>query len=69
MPMYNLLDYSGTHTMTSESFWNFYIDEINDDENDNHDNGNKINKKKTTASKSFKYKIKIAIFEELPNCH
>ena len=32
---------------------------INDDENQNDDNGNKINNSKTTANKSFKYKAKI----------
>ena len=38
MPMYNLLDYSGNYTMTSESLWSYYRDEINDDENENDDN-------------------------------
>ena len=45
--------------MTSGRLWNYYRDEINDDENENDDNGNKINNIKTTASKSFKYKTKI----------
>ena len=45
--------------MTSGSLWNYYRDEINDAENENDDNRNKINNNKTTASKSFKYKTKI----------
>ena len=55
MPMPNLLDYSDIYSMTLGSLWNYYIDEINDDENENDDNGNKINNNKTTASKSFRY--------------
>ena len=45
--------------MTTGRLWNYYRDEINDDENENDDNGNKINNNKTTASRSFKYKTKI----------
>ena len=59
MPMYNLLEYSGNCSMTSGSLWNYYRDEINDDENENDDNGNKINNSKATTSQSFKYKTKI----------
>ena len=59
MSMYKLLEYSDNYSMTSESLWNYYRDEINDDENENDDNGNKINNNKTTASKSFHYKTKI----------
>ena len=60
MPMYNLLEYSNNYSMTSESLWNYYRDEINDDENQNdNDNGNKINNNKTKTSKSFKYKTKL----------
>ena len=43
MPMYNLLDYSDNYSMTSQSLWNYYIDEISDDENENDNNRNKIN--------------------------
>ena len=43
MPMYNLLEYRDNYSMTSGSFWNYYRDEINDDENENGDNDNKIN--------------------------
>ena len=55
MSMPNLLDYSDIYSMTLGSLWNYYIDEINDDANENDDNGNKINNNKTTASKSFRY--------------
>ena len=59
MRMFNLLDYSGNYSMTSESLWNCYRDKINDNENDNDDNDNNINNNKTTTSNSFKYKTKI----------
>ena len=55
MPMYNLLDHSDNYSITSGILWNYYRDEINDDENEIDNNGNN----KTTASKSFKYKAKI----------
>ena len=58
MPMYNFLEYSGNYFMTSGSLWNYYRDEINDDENEN-DNSNRLNNDKTITSKSFKYKTKI----------
>ena len=45
MPMYNLLEYSANYSLTSGSLWNYYRDEINDDENENNDDGNKINNK------------------------
>ena len=45
--MYNLLEYSQYYSMTSESLWNFYRDEI-DDPDDNVSDG-----------KSFEYKTKI----------
>ena len=47
MPMYNLLENSNNYLITSESFWNYYRDEvynINDNSSD---------------AKSFKYKTKI----------
>ena len=49
--------------MTSGSFWNYYRDEINDDENENVNNNNRINK--TVTSKSSEYKTKIV--ESMPN--
>ena len=44
-PMYNLLEYSGNHSMTSGSLRNYYRDEINYDanENDNDNNNNNNN--------------------------
>ena len=58
MPVHNLLKYSDNYSMISESLWNYYRDEINDDaiENDNADNN--INKSKTITSKAFEYKTK-----------
>ena len=45
--------------MTSGSLWNYYRDEVNDDENENDDNANKINNNTTITSKSFEYKTKL----------
>ena len=45
MPMYNFLEYSVNYSITSGRLRNFYVDEI-DDFNDN-----------TSEDKSFKYKI------------
>ena len=33
--LYNLLEYSGNHSMTSGGLWNYHRDEINDDANKN----------------------------------
>ena len=44
--------------MTSESLWNYYRYEINDDGNENDDNGNNINYNNIITSKSFEYKKK-----------
>ena len=54
--MYNLLEYSDNYSMTLASLWNYYRDEVNDDENEI-ENNFRINNK-TTTSKSFKYKTK-----------
>ena len=35
MSMYNLLEYSGNYSMTSESLWNYFRDEVNDNANEN----------------------------------
>ena len=59
MSMYNLLEYNDNYSMTSGSYWNYYRDKINDDENENDANDNRMNKSKTTASKSFENKTKI----------
>ena len=48
IPMYRLLKYSQNYSMTSESLWNYYRDEI-----DNINDNGWIN------NKSFKYKIKV----------
>ena len=45
--------------MTSGSLWNYYRDEINDEENGNNVNNNGINNDKTITSKSFECKTKI----------
>ena len=59
MPMYNLLEYSDNYSITSGNFRNYYRDEINDDENEIDDNGNKIKNNKTTTCKFFKYMTKL----------
>ena len=59
MSMYNLLEYNDNYFMTSGSYWNYYRDKINDDENENDANDNRMNKNKTTTSKSFENKTKI----------
>ena len=54
MPMYNLLEYSKNYRKTIGSLYNFYRDELSDD-NDNDNFGNI----KVVNSKAFKYKNKI----------
>ena len=51
MPIHNLLEYSDNYSLTSESLWNYYRDEINDDANKNVNH--RINDNKTIRSKSF----------------
>ena len=46
MPMYNLLEYNHSYSVTSGKLWNYYRDEINVKDNASDD-------------KSFKYKTKI----------
>ena len=58
MPRYNLLAYCENYSMKLGSFWNYYRDEINDDENEN-DNNNGINNNKTITSQSFEYKTQL----------
>ena len=54
MPMYNLLEYSKNYRKTIGSLYNYYRDELSDDnDNDNFDNIKVVN------SKAFKYKNKI----------
>ena len=57
--MYNFLEYSENYSMTSGSFWNYYRDEINNDENKANRFKNRLNNKKTIRSKSFEYKTKL----------
>ena len=59
MAMYNPLEYSDNYSMTSGGLWNYYKDEINDDEKENDANENMVNSNKTTTIKSFKYMTKI----------
>ena len=54
MPMYNLLEYSKNYRKTIGSLYNYYKDELSDD-NDNDNFGNI----KVVISKAFKYKNKI----------
>ena len=53
MPMYNLLEYSQNYRKTIGSLYNYYREELTDDENDNFANIDVIN------SNAFKYKNKI----------
>ena len=57
MPMYHLLEYNDSYTMTSGILWNYYIDEINDDANENVNN--RINNNKAITGKSLKCNIKL----------
>ena len=53
MPMYNLLEYSKNYRKTIGSLYNYYRDELTNDNNNNFANRNVVN------SESFKYKNKI----------
>ena len=53
MPMYNLLEYSKNYRKTIGSLYNYYRDELANDNNDNFANRNVVN------SSPFKYKYKI----------
>ena len=59
MPMCNLLEYSDNYYMTSGKLWNYYRDDVNDDENENNDSSNYGIDNNITTSKSFYYKTKI----------
>ena len=54
--MYNLLEHTDNDSVTSGSLWNYYKDEINNDENENDNNNNRLNKKQNNTSKSFRYR-------------
>ena len=45
--------------MASGCLWNYYRGEVDDDANENDAANNRINKNKTTTSKSFEYKTKL----------
>ena len=45
--------------MASRRLWNYYRGEVDDDANENDAANNRINKNKTTTSKSFEYKTKL----------
>ena len=53
MPVYNLLEYSKNYRKTIGSLYNYYRDELTNDDNDNFANINVVN------SEAFKYKNKI----------
>ena len=53
MPMYNLLESSKNYRKTIGSLYNYYRDELTNDDNDNFNNRNLVN------SEAFKYKNKI----------
>ena len=58
MLIYNLLEYSGSYSMTSGSLWNFYRNKINDSAMENNDYGNKTNNNKTVTFKSLNIRQK-----------
>ena len=45
--------------MSSGSLWNFYRNEINDDDNEKDNANNKINNNKLITSEYFEYKTKL----------
>ena len=57
MPIYNLVEYSNTYSMTAGSLWDYYGDEVNDSVIENNDDCNKMNNKIIT-SKYFEFKTK-----------
>ena len=59
IPMYNLLEYCDNYSLKSESLWNYYKNEMNDDGAEVNDANFKINNGKVTKSRSFEYKTQI----------
>ena len=43
MMMYRLLEYSEIYLITSGSLWNYYVDEMHDDANENNVDNYRIN--------------------------
>ena len=60
MPMYNLLKYSDSYSVTLKSLWNCYRDKISDSAVESNENSNKKNNNKKLTSKSIDYKTKKA---------
>ena len=56
--IYNLLEYSDNYFMTSESLWNYYRNEVNDDANYVVAN-RRLSNNNRLSSNSFEYKAKI----------
>ena len=52
-PMYNLLEYSDSYSMTSGSLWNYHTDEVNDVANENNCDNYSRSNNNTTTGKSF----------------
>ena len=59
MAKYNLLEYSESYSIKSESLWNYYRDEKNYGVNENNAARNRMNNNKTITSKFFEYKTKL----------
>ena len=58
MPIYNLKEYSDNFLWYQE-VWNYYRDEVNDDENKNNDAGNHRINDSNRAKSKYEFKIKI----------
>ena len=54
-----LLEYTHNYSLTSGSLWNYYRDEIIDDENENDNDNNRIDNGITITRKSCEYKMKL----------
>ena len=58
LPMFNLLEYSRTYSITSGCLWDYYGDEVNDSAIENNDDGKKINNSKAITSNPFEFKTR-----------
>ena len=54
-----MLEYTQNYSLTSGRLWNYYRDEIIDDENENDNDNNRINNGITITRKSCEYKMKL----------
>ena len=68
VPMRDSLEYSDNYFITSGSLYNYYINEMNDDANEDATDYN-VKNNKTTTCKSFDYKIKITGKKQLLQVH